>query len=341
MTGFLPPDAPATLRMLDPRFQGQLTTAELIGQYDLASAPVRDLLVGYLDERQPSVDYATLKQLACLLGKLFWKDLETHNPGISSLRLAPDTAVAWKQRLSVKTVTTRDEAGNVTQTTAARIDAISCLTAVRAFYLDIAEGPPGTRPLGAVGSPLPVRRDDISPAKQAMRRSPGWTSGPGNGSPCCPPSSPPSARPAARPPTADRRGEPPSPARHFTSGGVTLRRTALISTRGRPHNRIWAEDPVTGTRRDLTRKEDAAFWTWAAVEVLRATGIHLEELTELSHHSLVQYRVPGSGELVPLLHIAPSKSSVGVLVISPELADVLAAASPASAQHRGRHRTTS
>jgi integrase len=327
MTGFLPPDAPATLRMLDPRFQGQLTTAELIGQYDLASAPVRDLLVGYLDERQPSVDYATLKQLAYLLGKLFWKDLETHNPGISSLRLAPDTAIAWKQRLSVKTVTTRDEAGNVTQTTAARIDAISCLTAVRAFYLDIAEWAAGDPARWAQwAAPSPVRRDDISPAKQAMRRKSRMDQRTRERIPVLPALI--TAVSQARSQAADllTAAAATQPGETFTSGGVTLRRTALISTRGRPHNRIWAEDPVTGTRRDLTRKEDAAFWTWAAVEVLRATGIRLEELTELSHHSLVQYRVPGSGELVPLLHIAPSKSDVErLLVISPELADVLAA----------------
>jgi integrase len=55
-------------------------------------------------------------------------------------------------------------------------------------------------------------------------------------------------------------------------------------------------------------------------------GIRIEELTELTHHSLVQYRLPPAGELIPLLHIAPSKSDVErLLVISPELADVLAA----------------
>jgi len=60
------------------------------------------------------------------------------------------------------------------------------------------------------------------------------------------------------------------------------------------------------------------------VEVLRHTGIRVEELSELSHHSLVQYRVPGTGELVPLLHIAPSKTDAErLLVIDPELADVL------------------
>jgi hypothetical protein len=49
------------------------------------------------------------------------------------------------------------------------------------------------------------------------------------------------------------------------------------------------------------------------------------ELTELSHHSLIQYRLPATGELVPLLQIAPSKTDAErLLVISPELADVLA-----------------
>jgi site-specific recombinase XerD len=62
------------------------------------------------------------------------------------------------------------------------------------------------------------------------------------------------------------------------------------------------------------------------VEVLRATGIRVEELTELSHYSLVQYRLPNTGELVPLLQIAPSKTDAErLLVVSPDLADVLAA----------------
>jgi hypothetical protein len=54
-------------------------------------------------------------------------------------------------------------------------------------------------------------------------------------------------------------------------------------------------------------------------------GIRIEELTELSHHSFVQYKLPNTGELVPLLQIAPSKIDVErLLVIDPELADVLA-----------------
>ena len=62
------------------------------------------------------------------------------------------------------------------------------------------------------------------------------------------------------------------------------------------------------------------------MEVLRTTGVRIEELLEISHHSLVQYRLPTTGELVPLLQIAPSKTDTErLLVVSPELADVLSA----------------
>jgi integrase len=62
------------------------------------------------------------------------------------------------------------------------------------------------------------------------------------------------------------------------------------------------------------------------VEVLRHTGIRFEELRELSHHSITQYRLPSTGELVPLLQIAPSKTGAErLLLVSPELADVLSA----------------
>ena len=56
------------------------------------------------------------------------------------------------------------------------------------------------------------------------------------------------------------------------------------------------------------------------------TGIRFEELRELSHHSITQYRLPSTGELVPLLQIAPSKAGAErLLLVSPELADVLSA----------------
>src|SRR5215204_581035 len=53
----------------------------------------------YLAERQPMLDHTTLRDLAFSLGALFWRDLEHHHPGTSSLQLAPEVAAAWKQRV--------------------------------------------------------------------------------------------------------------------------------------------------------------------------------------------------------------------------------------------------
>jgi integrase len=321
--GIFPPGAPATLRMLDPRFQGQLSTSELIDQYALTCQPVRDLLVDYLNERRPAVDYATLKTLAYLLGKLFWKDLETHNPGISSLRLPPDIAAAWKLRLTTKSVSARDEAGRITQATATRMDSLSCLTTVRSFYLDIAQWAADDPALwGPWAVPCPVRRDDISPAKRDSRRKSRMDQRTRERLPVLPTLLATAGHNRRNTAAMLSAATAVSPGEAFTAGAVTLRRSVLSV----PSHRIWAEDHATGDRRDLTREEQAAFWAWAAIEVLRSTGIRIEELTELSHHSVVQHRLPATGELIPLLHVTPSKTDVErLLVISPEVADVLAA----------------
>ena len=235
-------------------------------------------------------------------------------------------------------MTTRDAAGNITQTTAERIDAAGCLTAVRGFYLDItqwaAEDPARWAQWAA---PSPVRREDISPAaKTASRRKSRMDQRTRERIPVLPALI--AAVDQGRKDASARLAAAMTavPGNLFTAGGVTLRKTVLTSVEGRANGRTWAEDPVTGARRDLTREEGTAFWTWAAVEVLRSTGIRLEELTELSHHSLVQYRLPSTGELIPLLHIAPSKTDAErLLVISPELADVLAAVIARVRDHAG------
>ncbi|HEX5881370.1 MAG TPA: site-specific integrase, partial [Actinomycetota bacterium] len=70
------------------------------------------------------------------------------------------------------------------------------------------------------------------------------------------------------------------PGQEFAAGEDLLRRVECTpETAGH----LWAEDPDTGKRRDLKAEERRAFWAWAAVEVLRLTGIRVEELTELSH----------------------------------------------------------
>ncbi|WP_329492956.1 site-specific integrase [Kitasatospora herbaricolor] len=83
---------------------------------------------------------------------------------------------------------------------------------------------------------------------------------------------------------------------------------------------------ATGRRRDLGAEEKQAFWAWATIEILRHVGIRIEELRELSHHSIIRYKLPSTGEVVPLLQIAPSKTDAErLLLVNPELADVLSA----------------
>jgi integrase len=314
-------DAPATLREL--RTAGQRTPEEMIDRYRLVCRPIRDLLVDYLRERQPVLDYTSLESLANYLGNLFWADLERHHPGLDSLRLPVEVADAWKQRLRTTTRTVRTPGGRRVETTATRINYRECLTPVRAFYLDLAhwavEDPARWGPWVV---PCPVGSEEIDRRKDKRRRKSRMD-----------------ARTRERLPVlavlvrcVDQRrrdaaallaaaGRTP-PGESFTAAGQTLIRVVPARSAA---TKIWTQDPVTGERRDLGREEEYAFWAFAAVEVLRSTGVRIEELTELSHHSLVQYRLPTTGEVVPLLQIAPSKTDAErLLVVSPELADVLA-----------------
>src|SRR6266581_2786954 len=200
----------------------------------------------------------------------------------------------------------------------------SVLTAVRAFYLDIAEwadedparwGPHAVR--------CPVSASEASHKKDRSQRKSRMDQRTRERLPVLPALT--AWADAERTAAAQRlqAAAATTAGAPFTAGGQTLRRAVMkTETTGR----IWAENPATGKRRDLTFEEHRGFWCWAMVEVLRHTGIRIEELTELSHHSLIQYRLPGTGELIPLLQITPSKTDAErLLVISPELADVLSA----------------
>src|SRR5260370_38586933 len=49
-------------------------------------------------------------------------------------------------------------------------------------------------------------------------------------------------------------------------------------------------------------------------------------MLELTHHGFIAYTLPTSGEIVPMLQVAPSKTdSERLLLVSPELAEVLTA----------------
>jgi hypothetical protein len=303
--------------------QGQLSCEQLIDRYGIECRPVRDLLVDYLRERQPAIDYPSLHKLSYVLGRLFWRDLELHHPGIASLHLPAEAAAAWKQRITTKTTRSRSPGGDVTEANASRVNALDHLVTLRAFYLDLAQwaadDPARWAPWAA---PCPVRDTDIAQrSKERSRRKSRMDQRTRERIPVLPALL--AKVDADRQAAAERlrAAEATAPGQLFTAGGQTLRRPARNHASA---GRTWAQDPGSGKHRDLTLEEHKAFWTWAAVQVLRHTGIRIEELTELSHHSFIQYKLPASGELIPLLQIAPSKTDTErLLVISPELADVL------------------
>jgi integrase len=303
---------------------GQRSVDELVDRYEIACRPVRGLLVDYLKERQPALDYATLRGQSYQLAKCFWQDLEKHHPGITSLHLPAEVATAWKQRLQNRTMKAATETGEQFEVTVERLAYLETLAAVRAFYLDLAQWAledPGR--WGPWVAPCPISRQELGRRKAVRRRKARMDARTRDRLPVLP-----VLVRAIDQQRTDARllleaGLLAAPGQEFTAAGQRLVRSH------RPHaspENIWAEDPETGERRLLNREEDRAFWGWAIIEVLRLTGIRAEELLELSHHSLVQYRLPTTGELVPLLQIAPSKTDAErLLVVSPELADVLSA----------------
>ena len=60
--------------------RGQQTTTELVDRYAIRSAKIRQMLIRYLDERRPALDYSTLRSLACSLAGTFWVEIETPPP---------------------------------------------------------------------------------------------------------------------------------------------------------------------------------------------------------------------------------------------------------------------
>jgi hypothetical protein len=292
--GVLPSASPPTVWAACRR--GQLSVEELVDGYQVTCVAVRDLLVDYLHERQAALDYTSLRQLATKLVLLFWRDLELHEPGIDSLHLSDDVARRWKERLRHIRYG-RHDAGRL------REDPNTILMAVRAFYADLAawalEDPARWATWAA---PNPVNgRDLLGQNKQKKRATARMHQRIRELAPLLP------ALVAA----ADEQ-------RRHTSGllaiattadpgdsvefdGEAVVRASLVSDPdqgglGRP-GVVYAATPEGG-RRNLTLEEEHGFWSWAIIEVLRHTGVRIEEMLELTHRSFVAYTSP-----------APAKSS--------------------------------
>ncbi len=306
------------------RSSGQRSVEELVDSYTIACGALRDLLVDYLSERRAALDYSTLSRLAYELAGCFWSDIEAHHQGICSLRLPVEVATAWKQRLSTKPTREKASAGKSATATTERLAAMEVMASVRAFYLDLAEWAlSDPERWGRWVAPCPIGRQELSRRKYLRRRKARMDARTRERLPILPVLVEVTNRwrkDAAALLAAARTVEPGAT---FSVADESFVRS--VRPRAEP-GRVWVDDPSGGERRLLNREEEHAFWAWAVIEVLRLTGVRVEELLELSHHSLVEYRLPSSGEIVPLLSVAPSKTDAErLLVVSPELAAVLEA----------------
>jgi site-specific recombinase XerD len=300
----------------------QVTSAEIVDGYGLQCGPVRDVLVRYLDERRPALDYGSLRGIASRLIGNFWADLERHHPGIDSLRLPAPVAEAWKQRLAFLSKPGQQQVE--------RKNRLGVLMTVRAFYLDIAQWAVEDPFWVPWAVPSPVRQSELGGLAKQKKLEQARSH----------------QRVRERLPrlldlvdTAERHhreqqasltaAQTVAPGEHFEIDGRRWRRLTpadyrLPNRQAQPIPHVLAEDP-DGVHHDLTRGEDEAFWAWAIIETLRHAGIRCEELLEITQLALVSYRLADTGETVPLLQIVPSKSNEErLLLISPELASVLA-----------------
>jgi site-specific recombinase XerD len=224
----------------------------------------------------------------------------------------------WLRRYTAADGTTRD-----------RMNYLVVLGQVRTFYLDIQEWAMEDPSWAEWAAPSPVRRSELAGMGKVRRKT----------------ISEMHQRVRERMPhlqrLADSGGEyrtaqarllaaarPVPVGQEFTHEGVTYRRAlhqSYLRDPSRSLDRVLIQNTETGELADVAEDEDDAFWTWAVIETFRHTGVRVEELLEITQLALVSYRLPGTGETVPLLQIVPSKSNEErLLLVGPELASVLA-----------------
>jgi integrase len=285
----------------------QLSPEQIVDLHQVAS-PHREVFIEYLKQRRPALDYSTYRSLGVKLLTHFWCDIARHHPGLASFALSRQIADGWKRRLL---------AGSDGEL---RVSRLNELFVVRAFYLDMAQWALEDSYWAQWAAPSPVSRAEVAGYGKLRRSQVSRTQHRTRQiAPLLP-------QLLARA-DLDRRA-----CRALLETATAAGPGATVRVDGEPWTVRQAnpDSPIriqSGERaRNLTREEDAAFWTWAIVEILRLTGMRCEELLELTHLSIVPYRVPDTGEEIPLLHISPSKTDQErLLVAGPELVHALSA----------------
>lgn len=301
---------------------GQRPTGELVDLYGVRCRPIRDLLVRYLDERRPAIDYNSFRNLVAVLAGRFWADIEQHHPGIDSLHLSDEVARAWKHRLQTHT----DVDGN----TRPRKDRYTILMSVRCLYLDIQQWALEDASWVPWVAPSPVKRDELKGQEKARKQTrSAMHQRVRQRLPHLPLLADTAERCHADAAALLRAAAACEPGEVFDHGSTRYRRAIRKieskSARRQGYSVMCVENLANGAVINATTREDKFFWAWAIIETFRHTGVRLEELLEITHLALVSYQLSDTGETVPLLQIVPSKvNEERLLLVSPELASVLA-----------------
>ncbi|MEU2040468.1 site-specific integrase [Nocardia niwae] len=318
-SGVFPDDTPL-FRVACQR--GRLTVEQLVDRYDIACKPVRDVLVRYLRERSAGLDYISLTALAGWLCGGFWKDLEKHHPGLDTLNLPPEVAASWKQRADFQLKPGREGQP--------RLDRYKMLFAVRSFYLDIAQWALDDPSWANWAVRCPIRESDVRGSMKSQRqRRARMHQRTRTLAPLLPHLVDSVERHLQHMEKLLAAADAAQVGEQFTVDGTDFRRTRTtadtLDTKHRGAGHLRVEQARADQAINVTQAEEEAFWTWALVEILRHTGIRHEEMLELTHFSLTTHALADTGQVVPLLQIAPSKlDQERVLLIGPELAHVLA-----------------
>jgi site-specific recombinase XerD len=302
---------------------GQRPTEELVDNYLIRCEPIREVLIAYLNERRPALDYNSFSGLISRLVGNFWADIERHHPAIDTLDLPSDVANAWKERAK----TYRGKDGNARP----RKDYHFLYVAVRAFYRDLQEWAHDDPFWANWSFASPVRKSDLGGQVKAKKQTTAAMH----------------QRVRERLPhlptliDAAEQYKDEMAALHESASSTAMRETFTFNERRYQRTApeayetnayyrdsappLQIQDLATGEVLDVGQAEHDAFWAWATIEVLRHTGVRIEELLEVTHLALISYRLPDTGEVVPMLQIVPSKSNEErLLLVGPELASVLA-----------------
>ncbi|MFD7846096.1 site-specific integrase [Nocardia sp. NPDC059764] len=317
--GHFPASTPPNIRAFT--FLKQQSVDELVDRYQIENSGIRQLLIRYLNRRAAAFGYRGVDDVSRILGGLFWSTIESLHPGQSDLRIDPDTYRRWREDLNWTTPRKNAPAKE-------RTDTYTILLTIRGFYADLHSWAIEDPILwGRWAAPCPIDASELRNYSKRLRRIRERTDN----------------RIRLRQPILSilvdhirRRYENTSTLLRL---GSEMAIGSELTHNGHPYTRVEAQhdrnlapaerpvrlqDSKTGKIICYTKAEEYHFRQWVAIEVLRLSGIRIEELCELSQLSIRQYQ-RHNGEVIALLVIAPSKSDrERVIPMSAELFHVIA-----------------